>query len=1048
MTVSLPRRFAVVATTLGMVGALVLGSPASPVRAASQTITLLNVNDFHGRIEPTNGLTTKWATTIEQQRVLDPNALLLGAGDLVGASLFNSAVQADQPTIDVLNEMCMNASSVGNHEFDKGFTDLTGRIINGAPAAAPDPCPAAGSGSATAGTNARWAYLGANVYLKGTQTAALPEYTIFTVNGVTVGVIGAVTAETPALVSPGGITQIDIGDPVAAVNRVAAQLSDGNGANGEAQVLVAEYHEGAANGASTLAQNLAAPAPNPFAEIVNDTSPLVDVIFTGHTHQVYAYDAPVTGGSLPTRPVLQTGNYADHVGKVVLTVDDQTGAVLAAAASNLAPAAAADLTFPRVAKVNQIVNAAKTFADTVGLQQVGTQTADITTAFTGGTYSGPGGTYVGSGGPNSKTGRDDRSKESTLGDLVANALRATLAPANLGGAQIGVTNPGGMRDELFYLQSGAEGNGVITFAEANNVLPFVNNLWTTTLTGAQFKTMLEQQWQRDAGGNIPSRAYLQLGLSDNVTYTFDDSLPEGSRITSISINGLPYDPLADYRIGTFSFLVTGGDNFRIFTSGKNAKDSGLVDREGWTAHLTAQSPSAPDFARQAVKVTNLPSSTSVGANLQFGVATLDLTSLGSPANASLSVSIGAVQIGTVPVASGAAAVNLAVPAGVACGAQNLTAVASPSATTVSIPIAVSGAGACGLQVSSPAKRLLDTRTSPVQRAEFAPGGTLKVDLAGKYGIAANASAVALNITSVGVTADGWFRAYPCGTVPAILTSNLNPVANHVVANLAIIPLDSSGSVCFETSTTSDVIIDLQGWFPAGSDYRAAGLTRLADTRNGIGIPTHLSPSTPVELTIAGANGVASTASAVALNLTAVANSGGYVTSYPCGTTPPLASNLNTWAGHAIANSVITAVGTGGKVCFVSSIDTDLIVDLQGWFPAGANYHAFAPVRALDTRSASPAVAPGTVRSIPMSGLFGVPGNATMVSLNVTAVNATTDAWLRVYPCGQPTPATSNNNTSADRVVATQAIVQLGTGGAVCIATSSTMDIIVDVQGWQ
>ncbi len=525
MTVPLPRRFSIIATTLGMLGAVVLVGPTAPVHAANQTITLLNVNDFHGRIDTANDLTTKWATTIEQQRLIDPNALLLGAGDLMGASLFNSAVQADQPTIDVFNELCMNASSVGNHEFDKGFTDLTGRVINGAAGVAPDACPTMGSGSVAAGTNARWAYVGANVYLKGTQTPALPEYTIFTVNGVTVGVIGAVTGETPALVSPGGITQIDIGDPVAAVNRVAAQLSDGNGANGEAQVIVAEYHEGAANGALTLDQNLAAPAPNPFAEIVNGTSPQVDVIFTGHTHQLYVYDAPVTGGSLPTRPVVQTGNYADHVGKVVLTVDDQTGAVVAAVASNLAPAAAANLALPRVAKVAQIVQAAKAFADTVGLQQIGTQSADITTAFTGGTYSGPGGAYVGSGGPNSKAGRDDRSKESTMGDLVANALRATLAPANLGGAQIGVTNPGGLRDELFYLQTGMEGTGVVTFAEANNVLPFVNNLWTTTLTGAQFKTMLEQQWQRDAGGNVPTRAYLQLGLSDNVTYTFDDSLP-------------------------------------------------------------------------------------------------------------------------------------------------------------------------------------------------------------------------------------------------------------------------------------------------------------------------------------------------------------------------------------------------------------------------------------------------------------------------------------------------------------------------------------------
>jgi 5'-nucleotidase len=137
----------------GTIGGLVLATPAAPVQAANQTITLLNINDFHGRIDPTNDLTTKWATTIEQQRAIDPDGtLLLGAGDLIGASLFNSAVQNDQPTIDVLNELCLNASSVGNHEFDKGFTDLTTRVVNGSPGIAPDACPPMGSGSTPGGT--------------------------------------------------------------------------------------------------------------------------------------------------------------------------------------------------------------------------------------------------------------------------------------------------------------------------------------------------------------------------------------------------------------------------------------------------------------------------------------------------------------------------------------------------------------------------------------------------------------------------------------------------------------------------------------------------------------------------------------------------------------------------------------------------------------------------------------------------------------------------------------------------------------------------------
>ncbi len=670
------------------------------------TITLLNFNDFHGRIDPVNDLTTKWATTIEAQRAAagEKNTLLLGNGDLIGASLFNSSVAQDQPTIDVMNAMCLAASSVGNHEFDKGFEDLTKRVIGGPAGAKPGACPTF-EGTQRPGTNARWSYLGANVYKKGTKVPALPEYATFTISDgaggkVTVGIVGAVTAETPALVSPGGIEQIDIGDPVAAVNRVAGQLTDGKTKNGEADILVVEYHEGAPNGSQSLAENVAAsPA---FASIVKDTSPKFSVIFNGHTHQTYAYQLSADGRTGGFRPLLQAGNYADHIGKVVLTYNAKAcPKVTIASSENLLPAAAADLSYPRVAQVDTLVRAAKAYADEVGLQPVASQTASITTAYTGGTFTGPDNTYVVPGGPTSKTGRDDRASESTMGGIVANSLRDSLAPAELGGAQIGVVNPGGLRDELFYPQIGTEGDGVITYAEANNVLPFVNNLWTTTLTGAQLKTMLEQQWQRDASGNVPSRPYLQLGLSDNVTYTFDPSLPEGSRITSIMIDGVPYDPAAGYRVGTFSFLISGGDNFRVFTEGTNPRDSGLVDRDAWIAYLSGNSPVSPDFARQSATVTGMPTSVAPGESLAFGLAGLDLTSLGSPANSSVEVSIAGVSAGTVPVTSGAATVSLTVPTSVAGGQQLVVATASPSGTTVSFPVTVSAASQPESPVTEP-----------------------------------------------------------------------------------------------------------------------------------------------------------------------------------------------------------------------------------------------------------------------------------------------------------------------------------------------------------
>ncbi|HEY2556986.1 MAG TPA: ExeM/NucH family extracellular endonuclease, partial [Diaminobutyricibacter sp.] len=439
------------------------------LKAAPVTLNLLNINDFHGRIDSN---TVKFAGTVEKLRAQagDANSLFLSDGDNIGASLFASASAGDIPTIDVLDALELKASSVGNHEFDKGFSDLTGRVKDAA----------------------AFSYLGANVYKKGTTDPALPEYAVFAVDGLKVGVIGAVTEETPALVSPGGISTLDFGDPVAAVNRVATQLTDGDPSNGEADVLVAEYHEGAGFGTpdgSTLEKELA--AGGAFADIVTKTSPKVAAIFTGHTHKQYAWDAPVPGVDGATRPIVQTGSYGENIGQVTLTVDPETDAVTGHTARNVARTTETDASlvaaYPRVATVKTIVDKALADAAVIGNQKVGSVTKDITTAYLGGA-------------------RDDRMSESTLGNLVADSLLTTLSPTELGGAEIGVVNPGGLRADLLY---GADGS--ISYAQANAVLPFVNNLWTTTLTGAQFKQALEQQWQRNADGTVPSRPFLNLG---------------------------------------------------------------------------------------------------------------------------------------------------------------------------------------------------------------------------------------------------------------------------------------------------------------------------------------------------------------------------------------------------------------------------------------------------------------------------------------------------------------------------------------------------------
>lgn len=679
----------------------------APTGSSVKKLNLLNINDFHGRI---GKITVPFALTIETARAAagENNTVLLSAGDDVGASLFESALTDDKPTIDVLNALELRSGAVGNHEFDKGFDDLTKRIM-----APQDPVTNPHGG-------AKWKHLGANVYQKGTTKPALPEYDVITIDGVRLGIIGAVTQETPTLVTPGGISTIDFGDPVDAVNRVAAQLTDGDLANGEADVLVAEYHDGASAGTpegATPEQEVA--AGGVFAKMVNETSPKVAAIFTGHTHKEYAWMVPVPGQAGKQRPIVQTGSYGENVGQIELSYDSTTKQVVNTTARNIKVDAKATIDdavlakFPRVAEVKRIVDKAVADAAKIGSQPIAKVTADITTAYFGpeAGYTGPSDTYV-------APTRDDRSKESALGNLVANSLVSSLSNADRGGAQIGIVNPGGLRAELPF-----GSDGTITYAQANGVLPFVNNLWTVTLTGAQFKTLLEQQWQTLEDGSVPSRPYLQLGLSDNVSYTYDPAAAQGSHVTSVTVDGKPLDPAATYRIGTFSFLAAGGDNFRVFKDGTDVRDSGLIDRDAWIDYLKAHSPLTPRFARHAVSLPHLPNKVNAGDDMAFTVGGLNLTSLGAPRNTTVKVELTAVDgagpavrsrsalaqlvtgLGEFPVTTtldaedalrggtrnGIAEVALKLPETLPGGNYLLSIVAEPSGTRVVVPLEIAPA---------------------------------------------------------------------------------------------------------------------------------------------------------------------------------------------------------------------------------------------------------------------------------------------------------------------------------------------------------------------
>jgi hypothetical protein len=198
----------------------------------------------------------------------------------------------------------------------------------------------------------------------------------------------------------------------------------------------------------------------------------------------------------------------------------------------------------------------------------------------------------------------------------------------------------------------------------------------------------------------------------------------------------------------------------------------------------------------------------------------------------------------------------------------------------------------------------------------------------------------------------------------------------------------------------------------------------------------------------GTTGIPADIAGVALNVTvAGAKAAGYLTVFPCGQGTPEASNLNYNANGVIPNLVIASPGTGGEVCFYNSAGLDLIIDIAGYFPAGSGYVAQAkPQRAVDTRGKA-LVGGATIQEVAVAGVFGVPADAAGVALNLTITGATSDGFATVYPCGQPKPTASNVNYVKDQDIPNFVIAKPGVGGKVCVYSSASANVIVDVSGY-
>jgi 5'-nucleotidase len=556
------RRTAVLAAATVAVGVAVAApATAAPGHTAAPnttTVRLIGLNDFHGNLEPptgssgrvvlTDGTTVDaggaafLATHVRQLRAEQRNSLVLSGGDNIGASPLASALFHDEPTIEFLNSIGTSASAVGNHELDEGYKELLRIQFGGCH-------PVDGCQFHNPYTGADFPFLASNITFTNSGLPATLPFTIKSVGGVKIGIIGATLKDLPTIVSPDGIQGLSFGDEAAAINRSSTLLQR---LGVKAQVVV--IHQGdstvGANGPNDC--NLA--ANGALSAINAGVSANVDAIISGHTHTQYNCQLPDPKGQL--RTVIQSLSFGRLLSVLDLKINTKSGDVQRDVSTARNEIVTRTVT-PDPA-VQAIVTEAVTKSAPIANRQVGTITANIVRA------AAPSG-------------------ESPLGNLIADSQLAATTSA---GAQIALMNPGGVRTDLTFLSSPAgEGDGVVTYGEAFAVQPFSNILQTLTYTGAQIDAVLEQQWL----ANGPTRI---LQPSATLHYTQTLANPIGDRISNITINGVAVDPAASYRVTVNNFLAAGGDSFTTLTVGTDVT-GGPIDLDAFTAYLTSNSPVSP-----------------------------------------------------------------------------------------------------------------------------------------------------------------------------------------------------------------------------------------------------------------------------------------------------------------------------------------------------------------------------------------------------------------------------------------------------------------------
>ncbi|MDC0770189.1 bifunctional metallophosphatase/5'-nucleotidase [Streptomyces sp. HD] len=591
------RTYALVAAaaSLATAGALAAALPATASAESSQKhgggqhfsryqdVQLLSFNDLHGNLEPPAGSsgrvtelqadgTTKTidaggveylATHLRQAREGKKYSITAAGGDMVGASPLISGLFHDEPTIEALNKLDLDVTSVGNHEFDEGARELA-RLQKGG-------ChPTAGcyvKGEEFEGAD--FPYLAANVLDEKSGKPILKPYWVWKKKDVKIGFIGVTLEDTPGVVSADGVKGLKFKDEVETINKYAKVLQRQG-----VKSIVALIHEGGQPASGSYNYNCDAPGAGdgisgPIVDIAKNITPSVDALVTGHTHAAYVCTIPDPSGK--PRMVTSAASFGRLYTDTTLTYDRFTGDIARTAVKSANRVVTRDVA--KAPDMTELISKWNTLAAPIGNRAIGYISADI-----------------------SNTGT-----ESPIGDLIADAQLAhgkELDPET----DLALMNPGGIRAPLTYAAKGAEGDGVVTYAEGFTVQPFSNTVNLQDFTGAQLIQVLKEQV---SGTNAASPKVLQV--SSGLTYTLDLTKSGADRVLtdSIKLNGAAINPTATYRVATNSFLAGGGDGFPTLGQGTNdlvGSDDLTALEKYLTANSSATTPIAPPAANRITVV--------------------------------------------------------------------------------------------------------------------------------------------------------------------------------------------------------------------------------------------------------------------------------------------------------------------------------------------------------------------------------------------------------------------------------------------------------------